>query len=124
MLDNPFRHNYGLPSLSFHCIQTKRAGPRPPPNSRVPETKSSPQALAEHVQPFGRGPRVYVGGVPDSVTEERIRTHFMKWGPVTDVYFPGSRGQKRSNYCFVTFDSQQNAARACNESERNLDGQV
>ncbi len=83
-----------------------------------------PQPAMVHVQPFGRGPRVYVGGVPNCVTEEGVREHFRKWGSVSDVYFPGARGQKRLTYCFVTFDNLQSAERACNESERSLDGWV
>ena len=79
---------------------------------------------AVRVQPFGRGPRVYVGGVPNCVTEEGVREHFRKWGSVSDVYFPCARGQKRLTYCFVTFDNLQDAERACNESERSLDGWV
>ncbi|KAA6423901.1 MAG: hypothetical protein FRX49_05860, partial [Trebouxia sp. A1-2] len=78
--------------------------------------------VTAHVQSFGRGPRLYVGGVPDCVTEERVREHFEKWGSVSDVYFPGAGGQKRLTYCFVTFDNLQSAKRACNESDRSLDG--
>lgn len=37
----------------------------------------------------GRGPRLYVGGVPDEITEEDIVEHFNKWGQVVDCYFPG-----------------------------------
>ena len=101
----------------------KRAGPRPPD---IPTGDSKPtlHPVMEHVQPFGRGPRVYVGGVPNCVTEERVREHFKKWGSVSDVYFPGARGQKRLTYCFVTFDNLQSAERACNESERSLEGWV
>ncbi len=38
----------------------------------------------------GRGPRLYVGGVPDEITEEDIVEHFNKWGQVLDCYFPGA----------------------------------
>jgi hypothetical protein len=37
----------------------------------------------------GRGPRLYVGGVPDEITEDDIVEHFNKWGQVVDCYFPG-----------------------------------
>lgn len=72
----------------------------------------------------GRGPRLYVGGVPDEITEEDIIQHFNKWGNVVDVYFPGKKGAKRVNYCFVTYDNWRSAQRACNQSERNIDGKV
>lgn len=102
-------------------VQAKRAGPRPPD---IPTGDSKPMLhpATAHAQPFGRGPRIYVGGVPNCVTEEGVREHFSKWGFVSDVYFPGARGQKRLTFCFVTFDNLQSAERACNESERSLDG--
>ncbi|KAK9820404.1 hypothetical protein WJX72_009995 [[Myrmecia] bisecta] len=70
----------------------------------------------------GRGPRIYVGNIPDSLSEEEIRQHFMRWGQVKDIYFPGKRGQKRVNYCFITFDTAKSAQRACSESERSING--
>ena len=73
---------------------------------------------------LGEGPRIYVGGVPEELTEEDLSSHFGKWGAVVDIYFPGKKGQKRVNYCFVTFDSWKAAQRACNESERSICGQV
>ena len=73
---------------------------------------------------LGEGPRIYVGGVPEELTEDDLSSHFGKWGAVVDIYFPGKKGQKRVNYCFVTFDSWKAAQRACNESERSICGQV
>ena len=81
------------------------------------EQRGPPPAL-------GEGPRIYVGGVPEELTEDDLRAHFGKWGAVVDIYFPGKKGQKRVNYCFVTFDSWRAAQRACNESERSICGQV
>ena len=80
--------------------------------------------MTEYVQPFGRGPRVYIDGVSDSVTEEQVREHFGKWGSIPNVYFPCATGQKRPNYCFVTFDNRLSAEHACNESARSLNGWV
>lgn len=101
-------------------LQVKRAGPRPPD---VFQDAKPAVAKVEHV-PFGQGPRIYVGGVHECLTETRLREHFTRWGSILDIYFPGARGQKRSNYCFVTFDNRRNAERACSESGRNLDGWV
>ena len=65
-----------------------------------------------------------MGGVADAVTEEGVRQHFGKWGNVTDVYFPGVKGQKRPNYCFVTFDNYRTSQRACDQSDRAIEGWV
>lgn len=97
----------------------KRAGPRP-----VDARKEVLPAAVTASHVFGRGPRLYVGGVADAVTEERVGQHFGKWGNVTDVYFPGVKGQKRPNYCFVTFDNFRSSQRACDQSDRQIDGWV
>lgn len=85
--------------------------------------------LQDHQPPFqasghGKGPRLYVGGIPDEVTEDDIKAHFEQWGNVVDIYFPGKSGLKRVNYCFVTFDSWQAAQQSCNQSERSIAGRV
>ena len=33
----------------------------------------------------GRGPRIYVGGIPTAVSETMVRNHFSQWGTVLDV---------------------------------------
>ncbi|KAA6419231.1 MAG: hypothetical protein FRX49_10755 [Trebouxia sp. A1-2] len=104
-------------------VQVKRAGPRPPEANRVvPQPADTSAGSANQQQPFGRGPRLYVGGVADAVKEEAIRHHFARWGTVADVYFPGKRGHKRVNYCFVTFEDWKSAQWACDQSERSIDG--
>ncbi|DBA83674.1 TPA: hypothetical protein ACH3X1_006226 [Trebouxia sp. C0004] len=109
--------------ISGVTVQVKRAGPRPPEADKV---LSQPSHLvagsAKQQQPFGRGPRLYVGGVADAVKEEALRHHFARWGTVADVYFPGKRGHKRVNYCFVTFEDWKSAQQACDQSERSIDG--
>lgn len=100
-------------------VQVKRAGPRPP--NHFSSSPATP--VSEHVS-FGQGPRIYVGGVHESLTETSMRDHFARWGIVSDVYFPGAQHLKRSNYCFVTFDNRNSAQRACSESERTLNGWV
>lgn len=68
----------------------------------------------------GKGPRLYVGGIPDDVHEDDIKNHFERWGDVVDIYFPGKSGLKRVNYCFVTFDTWQAAQLSCTQSERSI----
>ncbi|CAK0744721.1 hypothetical protein CVIRNUC_001569 [Coccomyxa viridis] len=110
-------------------VKINRAGPRPehehPQDDKPQSTPSTACADAQPASPtgaHGRGPRLYVGGVPDEITEEDIVEHFNKWGQVVDCYFPGKKGAKRVNYCFITFDNWRSAQRACNQSERNIFG--
>ena len=80
--------------------------------------------MSRQPQLFGKGPRLYVGGVAEEITEERLKSHISRWGNVVDLYFPGKKGHSRVNYCFVTFDNWRSAQRACNQSERSIDGMV
>ena len=108
-------------------VKINRAGPRPEfeeSSSEGAEPAAADTDNSRQPQLFGKGPRLYVGGVPEGLTEERLKAHFSRWGNVVDLYFPGKKGQSRVNYCFVTFDNWRAAQRACNQSERNIDGMV
>ena len=56
--------------------------------------------------------------------DEDIAAHFQPWGNVLDIYFPGKKGLKRVNYCFVTFDNWRAAQCACVHSPRAIGGRV
>ena len=109
-------------------VKINRAGPRPDfeASSLEGADTAADEADSGNRQPqlFGKGPRLYVGGVPEELTVERLKAHFSRWGSVVDLYFPGKKGQSRVNYCFVTFDNWRAAQKACNQSERNIDGMV
>ncbi|KAL3138814.1 hypothetical protein ABBQ32_005652 [Trebouxia sp. C0010 RCD-2024] len=105
-------------SVEGIVVQVKRAGPRPPVSELdVPPTPGP-------AEPFGKGPRLYVGGVADAISEEKVRQHFAKWGSIHDVYFPGTCYKKRGNYCFVTFGDWASAQQACHQSDRVIDGSL
>ena len=44
--------------------------------------------------------KCYVSGIPDSLTEDAIRSHFVKFGTLKDLYYPSPR----RGFCFVTFN--------------------
>jgi len=95
------------------------AGPRP-----VRETKSSETPCTDRYGAFGRGHRLYVGGLARAVTQERVEQHFAMWGDVLDVYFPAARGLSTSSYCFITFGNYESAQQAYRKSQRSIDGWV
>lgn len=86
-------------TVGGEVVKINRAGPRPEyemqRDSDDLDTSSSGaeakklEALSRQPQLFGKGPRLYVGGVPESLTEERLKAHFSRWGNVVDLYFPG-----------------------------------
>jgi len=95
------------------------AGPRPGKETQPrtsPFTGPSPD--------FGRGHRLYVGGIADAVTKENVQQHFAEWGDVLDVYFPAASGSSKGTYCFVTFGSHDSAQQAYWQSQRSIDGWV
>lgn len=73
--------------------------------------------------PQGAGPRIYVGGIPNAVSETMVRKYFSNWGKVEDVYFPKERvSGRRRPFCFVTFASQKAAEKAVAQSTREISG--
>ncbi|KAL0048522.1 hypothetical protein WJX82_005027 [Trebouxia sp. C0006] len=73
--------------------------------------------------PQGAGPRIYVGGIPNAVSETMVRKYFSNWGKVEDVYFPKERASgRRRPFCFVTFASQKAAEKAVAQSNREISG--
>ena len=41
----------------------------------------------------GRGPRIYVGGIPTAVSETMVRNHFSQWGQVTTKVSSNAKGR-------------------------------
>ena len=103
----------------FFASQVKRAGPRPVTESRPLSTPGT----GRH-RDFGRGHRLYVGGLAKAVTQEEIWQHFAKWGKILDVYIPNERDLSKCNFCFVTFDNAESAHQAYRQSDRSIDGWV
>jgi hypothetical protein len=109
-----------------HTVERNAAAQRP----QVPESlgqQQQPQQLPPPQQPeggsHGHGPRMYVGGVPVSLPEGSLRSHFEAFGTVVDLYFPRDKvTNERKPFCFVTFDSPETAARALAGSSRVVDG--
>ena len=52
-------------------------------------------------QPFRNSSWLYVRGLADAISEEKVRGHFAAWGSVADVYFTGTEWLERNNCCCV-----------------------
>ena len=111
-----------------HTVERNAAAQRPPQQTEATAVQQ-PQPPPQQQQPgpdggsHGHGPRMYVGGVPVSLPEASLRSHFEAFGPVVDLYFPRDKvTNERKPFCFVTFHSPETAARALAESSRVVDG--
>ena len=116
----------GVHTLNGVTFNVRHTVERNAPGQRPPEPQGQPQ---QQPQPgpdggsHGHGPRMYVGGVPVSMPEASLRSHFEAFGPVVDVYFPRDKvTNERKPFCFITFDCPETAARALAQSSRVVDG--
>ncbi|XP_043713314.1 heterogeneous nuclear ribonucleoprotein A1, A2/B1 homolog isoform X2 [Telopea speciosissima] len=57
-------------------------------------------------QPAKKVTRIFVARIPQSVTEAAFRSHFEKYGEITDLYMPKDQGSKgHRGIGFITFES-------------------
>ncbi|KAK9905754.1 hypothetical protein WJX75_005750 [Coccomyxa subellipsoidea] len=116
--------------INGRTVRINLAGPRPEQQQLVQEggvPLGQPEGIGSVGESSGadkgRGPRIYVGGIPTAVSETMVRNHFSQWGQVADVYFPKDRAlNRRKNFCFVTFATQQAAEKAAAQSNREISG--
>lgn len=87
----------GLFPAPLPILKIKRAGPE---GEQTSQPMPSAPAAQQH-QPFRNSPWLYVRGLADAISEEKVRGHFAAWGSVADVYFTGTEWLERNNCCCV-----------------------
>ncbi|KAL0055511.1 hypothetical protein WJX82_001361 [Trebouxia sp. C0006] len=93
------------------------------PGCMSPHASSEDETSATCV-PKGLGPRIYVGGIPNALSQTMIKNHFSHYGKVVDVYFPKHPvTSQRQAFCFVTFSTRKAANAAVSQSNRKINGQ-
>jgi len=71
----------------------------------------------------GPCPRVFVGGLSFDATEDSLREFFADCGEIIDMYMPmNDWGDKPKGHAFVTFDSDEGGAKACEKNEAEMMG--
>ncbi|KAL0031678.1 hypothetical protein WJX79_000452 [Trebouxia sp. C0005] len=92
------------------------------PGCMSPRASSEDETSATCV-PKGLGPRIYVGGIPNALSQTMIKNHFSHYGKVVDVYFPKHPvTSQRQAFCFVTFSTRKAANAAVSQSNRKING--
>jgi len=85
-------------SLDDHSIEIKRALPKIPRG-----TAGAPRVEGLHK-------KVFVGGLPSTITEEDVRTYFESFGRVNEVQLIKDRDTGRPRgFAFLTFDEEDSA---------------
>jgi heterogeneous nuclear ribonucleoprotein A1/A3 len=69
--------------------------------------------------------KLFVGGLPFNVDEERLRTRFEAYGEIEDLNLVKDRfsGQSRG-FAFITFATQHAAETALAENGKDIDGRA
>merc|ERR1711966_318845 len=71
----------------------------------------------------GPCPRVFVGGLSFDATEDALREFFADCGEIIDLYMPmNDWGDKPKGHAFITFDSDEGGAMACEKNEAEMMG--
>lgn len=69
--------------------------------------------------------KVFVGGIDGNLSQEEIRNYFSQFGNVCDLELPFDRvNNKRRQFCFVIFDSEQAANLASSQPKQQIFGRT
>jgi cold-inducible RNA-binding protein len=69
--------------------------------------------------------RVFLPRLPEGVTDEELRSHFARFGEISDVYIPVHPATgKPKGLAFVTFSSSEHAAAALEQAQQEINGEA
>jgi RNA recognition motif-containing protein len=69
--------------------------------------------------------RVFLPRLPEGVTDEALRSHFARFGEISDVYIPIHPATgKPKGMAFVTFANSEHAAAAMEQAEQEINGEA
>jgi len=87
-----------------HSIKSRQIDPR--------KAKTRPQSK-----------KIFVGGLNSNVNEDEIRNYFSQYGVVEGVELPYDHTRnRRREFCFVIFENEESADKACYEPKQNIGG--
>jgi len=67
--------------------------------------------------------KIFVGGLGANVNEDEIRQYFGQFGTVEGVELPYDHARnRRREFCFVIFENEESADKACFEPRQNIGG--
>lgn len=90
------------------------AGPHTIKNRQIDPRKAKTRPIVK---------KIFVGGLGSSVTEEEIRSYFSQFGSVENVELPYDHTRnRRREFCFVIFENEESADKACYEPKQNIGG--
>lgn len=85
---------------------------RPPP-SPSPYLSGTPYGVPESSAPK----KIFVGSLPDGITESQLREEFSRYGEITDLFLK-TGCERNKQWAFVTYSNQQDAEFAKTNADR------
>ena len=73
---------------------------------------------------YYRTKKIFVGGLSSSLTDEQFRNYFEKFGRTVDAVVMQDSSNKPRGFGFVTFDSEESAAKVMRNSFHELNGKT
>eukprot|EP00931_Biecheleriopsis_adriatica_P052900 TRINITY_DN3085_c1_g2_i1.p1 TRINITY_DN3085_c1_g2~~TRINITY_DN3085_c1_g2_i1.p1 ORF type:complete len:236 (+),score=68.97 TRINITY_DN3085_c1_g2_i1:94-801(+) len=86
-----------------------------------PHTSWAPK---DHSQQDPNNPKLFIGGLPKSATEDSVRGYFSQYGTLTEVTVKMNPDGSCQGYAFITFESAASAKLVLDNYDNNMiDGQ-
>jgi len=68
--------------------------------------------------------KIFVGGLNSNVNEDEIRNYFSQYGTIEGIELPYDHARnRRREFCFVIFENEESADKACYDPKQNIGGQ-
>ncbi|CAH8279775.1 unnamed protein product [Arabidopsis lyrata] len=111
--------------IDGRTVEAKKAVPRD--DQQVLKRHASPIQLMSPVHGGGGGrtKKIFVGGLPSSITEEEFKNYFDQFGTIADVVVMYDHNTQRPRgFGFITFDSDDAVDRVLHKTFHELNGKL
>ncbi|KAL9814419.1 putative RNA recognition motif domain, nucleotide-binding alpha-beta plait domain superfamily [Arabidopsis thaliana] len=110
--------------IDGRTVEAKKAVPRD--DQQVLKRHASPIHLMSPVHGGGgRTKKIFVGGLPSSITEEEFKNYFDQFGTIADVVVMYDHNTQRPRgFGFITFDSDDAVDRVLHKTFHELNGKL
>ncbi|KAL0699315.1 hypothetical protein Bca4012_055437 [Brassica carinata] len=110
-------------NIDGRLVEAKKAVPRDDQNTATRSNSSSLQGSPGG--PGGRTRKIFVGGLPSSVTESDFKTYFEQFGTTTDVVVMYDHNTQRPRgFGFITYDSEEAVEKVLLKTFHELNGKM
>ncbi|KAF2577034.1 hypothetical protein F2Q68_00002732 [Brassica cretica] len=107
-------------NIDGRLVEAKKAVPRDDQNTVTRSNSSSLQG-----SPGGRTRKIFVGGLPSSITESDFKTYFEQFGTTTDVVVMYDHNTQRPRgFGFITYDSEEAVEKVLLKTFHELNGKM